>query len=50
MAVFALDASVAISWCFPGDPTEDTPDSRHVLKKLAGIARLQVCTLASLHG
>ena len=24
MAAFVLDASVAISWCFPGDPTEDT--------------------------
>jgi predicted nucleic acid-binding protein len=36
MAVFVLDASVAISWCFPGGPTEDTPYSRHVLKELAG--------------
>jgi hypothetical protein len=27
-------ASVAISWCFPGDPTEDTPYSRRVLKEL----------------
>jgi predicted nucleic acid-binding protein len=35
MAAFVLDASVAISWCFPGDPTEDTPYSRHVLKELA---------------
>lgn len=34
MAVFVLDASVAISWCFPGDPTEDTPYSRRVLKEL----------------
>jgi hypothetical protein len=25
MAAFVLDASVAISWRFPGDPTEDTP-------------------------
>ncbi len=35
MAAFVLDASVAISWCFPGDPTEDTPYSRNVLKALA---------------
>jgi predicted nucleic acid-binding protein len=32
---FVLDASVAISWCFPGDPTEDTPYSRYILKELA---------------
>ena len=32
---FILDASIAISWCFPGDPTEDTPYSRHILKELA---------------
>jgi predicted nucleic acid-binding protein len=32
---FVLDASVAISWCFPGDPTEDTPYSRKVLRELA---------------
>jgi len=31
MAAFVLDASVAISWRFPGDPTEDTPYSRRVL-------------------
>jgi predicted nucleic acid-binding protein len=31
MAAFVLDASVAISRCFPGDPTEDTPYSRRVL-------------------
>jgi predicted nucleic acid-binding protein len=34
MAEFVLDASVAISWCFPGDPTEDTPYSRKVLREL----------------
>ena len=34
MAAFVLDASVAISWCFSGDPTEDTPYSRRVLKEL----------------
>jgi predicted nucleic acid-binding protein len=34
MAAFVLDASVAISWCFPGDPAEDTPYSRLVLKEL----------------
>jgi predicted nucleic acid-binding protein len=32
---FVLDASVAISWCFPGDPGEDTPYSRDMLKRLA---------------
>src|SRR5207247_2589537 len=31
---FVLDASVAFSWCFPGDPTEDTPYSRRILFKL----------------
>jgi predicted nucleic acid-binding protein len=35
MAEFVLDASVAISWCFPGDPTEDTPYSRRILSELA---------------
>lgn len=34
MATFVLDASVAVSWCFPGDATEDTPYSRRVLKEL----------------
>jgi len=34
MAAFVLDASVAISWCFPGDPSEDTLYSRRVLKEL----------------
>jgi hypothetical protein len=34
MTEFVLDASVAISWCFPGDPTEDTPYSRRVLQEL----------------
>lgn len=35
MPPFVLDASVAISWCFPGDPTEDTPYSRRVLGLLS---------------
>jgi predicted nucleic acid-binding protein len=35
MTEFVLDASVAISWCFPGDPTENTPQSRNVLNHLA---------------
>lgn len=35
MTEFVLDASVAISWCFPGDPTEDTSYSRKVLQELA---------------
>jgi len=34
MAEFVLDASVAISWCFPGDPMENTPYSRRVLEEL----------------
>jgi predicted nucleic acid-binding protein len=34
MAEFVLDASVAFSWCFPGDPTEDTPYSRSILSRL----------------
>jgi len=34
VASFVLDASVAFSWCFPGDPTENTPYSRAVLKRL----------------
>lgn len=34
MPAFVLDASVAISWCFPGDPTEDTPYSRRILSML----------------
>jgi len=34
MAEFVLDSSVAISWCFPGDPSEDTPYSRAVLREL----------------
>ena len=32
MAEFVLDASVALSWCFPDDPTENTPYSRAILK------------------
>ena len=35
MPALVLDASVAISWCFPGDPTEDTPYSRKILSSLA---------------
>lgn len=31
---FVLDASIAISWCFPGDPLEDTDYSRRILKEL----------------
>jgi len=31
---FILDASVAISWCFPGDVTEATPYSKAILKRL----------------
>jgi predicted nucleic acid-binding protein len=35
MAAFVLDASVAISWCFPGDRTENTPYSRAILEYIA---------------
>ena len=35
MASFVLDASIAVSWCFPGDASEDTPYSRHILALLA---------------
>lgn len=31
---FVLDASVAISWCFPGDPTENTPYAQAILELL----------------
>jgi hypothetical protein len=31
---FVLDASVAISWCFPNDPTENTPYSRAILQHI----------------
>ena len=35
MAEFVLDASVALSWCFPGDPTESTPHNQTILEYLA---------------
>lgn len=35
MPEFVVNAFVAISWCFPGDPTEDTAYSRRVLSELA---------------
>ena|SRR5258708_312866 len=34
MDAFVLDASVAISWCFPNDPTENTPYSRAILQHI----------------
>jgi predicted nucleic acid-binding protein len=34
MKAFILDASVAISWCFPNDPTENTPYSRAILQRI----------------
>jgi hypothetical protein len=34
MAAFILDASVALSWCFPGDPTENTDYSRAILERM----------------
>src|ERR1700694_141344 len=35
MAAFVLDASIAVAWCFPGDPADDTSYSRHILELLA---------------
>src|SRR5712672_898829 len=35
MAAFVLDASVAISWCFPGDASEDTLYTGRILAELA---------------
>jgi predicted nucleic acid-binding protein len=35
MDAFVLDASVAVSWCFPADPSEDTPYTRRILSMLA---------------
>jgi predicted nucleic acid-binding protein len=35
MEAFVLDTSVALPWCFAGDPTEDTPYSRRILSELA---------------
>jgi predicted nucleic acid-binding protein len=35
MAGLVLDASVAISWCFPNDATENTAYSRSVLERMA---------------
>ncbi len=34
---FVHDASVAISWCFPNDPTENTPYSRAILQQVEKI-------------
>jgi predicted nucleic acid-binding protein len=34
MDAFVLDASIAISWCFPSDPTENTAYSRAILELL----------------
>jgi predicted nucleic acid-binding protein len=34
MPAFVLDASVALAWCFPADPAEDTPYSRKILRLL----------------
>jgi len=32
--MFVLDASVAVSWCFPGDASEDSAYSRSILQRL----------------
>jgi hypothetical protein len=34
MTRFVFDTSIAISWCFPGDPTENRPYSRAILQRL----------------
>jgi len=34
MEAFVLDASVALSWCFANDPTENTPYSRAILQRI----------------
>lgn len=34
MGAFVLDASVALSWCFPNDPAENTAYSRAVLRRI----------------
>ena len=34
MKALILDASVSLSWCFPGDPTENTPYTRSILQRL----------------
>jgi len=34
MEAFVLDASVALSWCFPNDPAENTPYSRSILQRV----------------
>lgn len=34
MGLFVLDASVALTWCFPDDPGENTPYSRRILAEL----------------
>jgi predicted nucleic acid-binding protein len=34
MDAFVLDASVALSWCFPNDPTENTAYSRAILQRI----------------
>jgi predicted nucleic acid-binding protein len=35
MTAFVLDASVAVSWCFPGDPEEIPATARRILGLLA---------------
>jgi predicted nucleic acid-binding protein len=37
MAALVLDASVTVSWCFPGDSSEDIAYSRDILALLATI-------------
>src|SRR5215472_4001729 len=34
MEAFVLDASVALSWCFPNDPAENTPYSRSIRQRV----------------
>jgi hypothetical protein len=35
---FVLDASVAISWCFPGDPAEDSNENGSLSNRSASIS------------
>jgi hypothetical protein len=50
MEAFVLDASVTISWCFPKDPTENTPYSRAILQQIeqadVGVPEIWAAALA----
>ena len=45
MPAFVLDASIAVSWCFPGDPAEGTPylaTADDLMKKAALAERIEL--------